>query len=326
MPFTTDGLISSDTTLALERIRNGGLVAIPTETVYGLAADAGQPGAVARIYAIKARPVHHPLIVHLAGVESVDGWVGEFGESAALLAAACWPGPLTMLLPRGPLCSLQVTGGRDTVGIRVPSHPLTLDLLARFGGGLAAPSANRFGKVSPTTAMHVQHDLAGLLDPSRDMILDGGACEIGVESTIVDLTVEPPQVLRAGAISAEEISRLLSVPTAPASGPSRTSGMLASHYAPDCPVLLADDGVEAEAIAAVRRSRGERVGVLDRSDDLVLAAQLLYSDLRAADEGHLDALVVVMPPPSGIGHAVRDRLTKAASRGGPDPDGPNRAG
>jgi L-threonylcarbamoyladenylate synthase len=326
MPFPTDGLISSDVELALERIRNGGLVAIPTETVYGLAADAEQPDAVARIYTIKGRPVHHPLIVHVAGVEFVDGWVGEFSESAGRLATVCWPGPLTMLLPRGPRCPIEVTGGRSTVGIRVPSHPLTLDLLARLGGGLAAPSANRFGKVSPTTAQHVQHDLAGLLEPGRDLILDGGACEIGVESTIVDLTVDPPQVLRAGAISAEQIGRLLSIPTAPASGPSRTSGMMLSHYAPDCRVLLVDDGVEAEAIAAILRSRGERVGVLDRSDDLVLAAQLLYSDLRAADEGHLDALVVVMPPPRGIGHAVRDRLTKAASRGGPAPDEPNPVG
>ena len=326
MPFPTDGLISSDAELALERLRNGGLVAIPTETVYGLAADAEQPDAVARIYAIKGRPLHHPLIVHVAGADSVDGWVAEFSEPARKLAAACWPGPLTMLLPRGPRCSVQVTGGKTTVGVRVPSHPLTLELLARFGGGLAAPSANRFGKVSPTTAQHVHHDLAGLLEPGRDLILDGGACEIGVESTIVDLTVEPPQVLRAGAITATEIGRLLSVPTAPASGPSRASGMMVSHYAPECAVLLAENRVEAEAIAAGRRSRGERVGVLDRGDDLVIAAQLLYSDLRAADESHLDAVVVVMPPPHGIGHAVRDRLTKAASRAVPAPGDPNPAG
>jgi L-threonylcarbamoyladenylate synthase len=314
MPSPADDLISTDVELALARLRRGGLVAIPTETVYGLAADAEQPDAVARVYATKGRPADHPLIVHIAELEAIDGWAADLPDHAVRLGQACWPGPLTLLLDRGPRVIDAVTGGRRTVGLRVPSHPLTQALLAAHGGGLAAPSANRYGKVSPTTAQHVLADLAGHLDPERDLILDGGPCRIGVESTIVDLTVEPPQILRAGAISIDDIERLLSGEIAGASGPSRAAGMLASHYAPDCEVVLADDRIEAEAVAAIRRSGGGRVGVLDRTDDLVLAAQLLYSDLRAADHGRLETLVVVMPPAEGIGHAIRDRLLKAADR------------
>ena len=314
MPSPADHLISTDIELALDRLRRGGLVAIPTETVYGLAADAEQPDAVARVYAMKGRPTDHPLIVHLAGIDTIDGWAAELSGAAMRLAEACWPGPLTMLLPRGRRVSDAVTGGRRSVGLRVPSHQLTQALLAAHGGGLAAPSANRYGKVSPTTAQHVLNDLAPHLDPGRDLILDGGACQIGVESTIVDLTVDPPQILRAGAISIDDVERLLSGTVAGPTGPSRASGMLASHYAPECEVVLAEDHVEAEAIAAIRRSRGERAGVLDRTDDLVVAAQLLYSDLRAADQGELDVIVVVLPPAEGIGYAIRDRLVKAAAR------------
>jgi L-threonylcarbamoyladenylate synthase len=314
MPSRADDLISTDLDLALDRLRHGGLVAIPTETVYGLAADAERPEAVARVYEAKGRPSNHPLIVHLADLAAIEGWVADVPEPAVRLAGACWPGPLTMLLRRGPRASDSVTGGRHTVGVRVPSHPMTQTLLAAHGGGLAAPSANRYGKVSPTTARHVLDDLAAHLDPARDLILDGGPCRIGVESTIVDLTVDPPQILRAGSISIDAIERLLNGVVTGASGPSRAAGMLVSHYAPACGVILADDEVEAEAIAAIRRSGGERVGVLDRTDDLVLAAQLLYSDLRAADQAALDTLVVVLPPPEGIGHALRDRLAKSAAR------------
>jgi L-threonylcarbamoyladenylate synthase len=314
MPPPADGLISTDIDLALQRIRNGGLVAIPTETVYGLAADAEQPEAVARVFAVKGRPTDHPLIVHLASGELIGGWAEELSDSAVRLAEACWPGPLTMLLQRGPRVIDAITGGRDTVGLRVPSHAVTLELLTRHGGGLAAPSANRYGKVSPTTAQHVLDDLADHLDPERDLILDGGPCRIGVESTIVDLTVEPLQVLRAGAISVEDIERLTSRSIGAALGPSRAAGMTTSHYAPRCEVVLADDPTEAETLAAIRRSQGQRVGLLDRTDDLVAAAQQLYSDLRAADDAELDTLVVVLPPAEGIGHALRDRLGKAAAR------------
>lgn len=311
-------LISTDVALAVERLRAGGLVAIPTETVYGLAADARSPAAVARIFEAKGRPRNHPLIVHLtAGAQPDDwvggGWVGSVPDGALRLAAACWPGPLTMVLPRGPLVIDAVTGGRSSVGVRVPAHPVTRDLLARFGGALAAPSANRFGRVSPTTARHVVDDLGPHLDPATDLVLDGGPCEVGVESTIVDLTAVPPQVLRAGAITDDEIERLLAAPVAAASGPSRAAGMLASHYAPACRVLPAADLDEAARLLAESRAAGERSRVLDRTADLVVFAQRLYSDLRAADADGLDSIVVVAPPPSGLGHAIRDRLAKASA-------------
>lgn len=315
MPSPAEPLVTTDVSVALERLRSGGLVAIPTETVYGLAADAENPGAVARVYAVKGRPTGHPLIVHLAGPERLDGWAANVGDEARTLAATCWPGPLTMLLDRGARVGDWVTGGRTSVGIRCPAHPLTLELLDRFDGGLAAPSANRFGKVSPTTAQHVLDDLGELLEPGRDVILDGGPCRVGVESTIVDLTVSPPQILRAGAIDRDEIVRLLDQHVDEGSGPSRASGMLAAHYQPDCRVVPVESQVEAHRVANAARSAGRRVGLLDRTDDDVTAAQLLYRDLREADRQGLDTLVVVLPPPRGIGLAIRDRLTKAAAGG-----------
>jgi len=320
--------VTRDVDRAVALLQAGGLVAIPTETVYGLAADAEQPAAVRRIFAAKGRPGDHPVIVHLAGIEHVDGWIadgrGSVRAQVELLAAACWPGPLTVLVPRGRRVVDEVTGGRPTVGLRVPAHPMTLSLLGRLGGGVAAPSANRFGKVSPTTAAHVLDDLRGILDPRRDAVLDGGACPVGVESTIVDLTTSPPQVLRAGAIETSDIERILAEPVAGATGPSRTSGMLASHYAPDCEVVPADDAAAAERAADAHRASGEAVRVLDRTRDLVVAARELYADLRAADADGLDALVVVLPPAAGLGHALRDRLLKAAAASRPAP--PSRAG
>lgn len=313
MPSPADRLLSTDLDAALGCLRAGGLVAIPTETVYGLAADAERPDAVARIYEVKGRPVDHPLIVHVAGLDHLGGWVAELPPAARILGETCWPGPLTMLLPRGPRAGDHVTAGLETVGVRSPAHPLTGELLVRFGGGLAAPSANRFGKVSPTSAEHVLDDLGELLDPDRDLVLDGGPCTVGVESTIVDLTSDPPQILRAGAISADEITRLLETPLAPASGPSRTSGMLAAHYQPDCRVVLADTRDAADALAHRARGDGRRVDVLDRSGDLVESARRLYADLRRADRDGLDELVVVLPPPTGLGLAIRDRLRKAAA-------------
>ena len=306
-------LVTTDIGEAVDALTAGGLVAIPTETVYGLAAIADRPEAVRRIYATKGRPSDHPLIVHLASAAALDGWVSDVPAAATTLADACWPGPLTMLLPRGPRTGDWITGGRATVGVRVPAHPLTLAVLERLDNGVAAPSANRFGKVSPTTAQHVLDDLGHLLDPDRDRILDGGACQVGVESTIVDLTTDPPQLLRAGAIDADTVDRLLDTVVAAASGPSRAAGMLDSHYAPDCRVVLAESTEELERSAARARAAGARVTVLDRTDDLVAAAQLLYDDLRRADRSGTDVLVVRMPPAAGLGHAIRDRLTKAAA-------------
>jgi L-threonylcarbamoyladenylate synthase len=197
-----------------------------------------------------------------------------------------------------------VTGGLDTVGVRMPAHSLTLDLLSRFGGGLAAPSANRFGRVSPTTANHVRADLGD----DVDLILDGGPCPIGVESTIVDCTVEPPQVLRPGAISAEDIAVLLNEPVAPASGVSRAPGMLESHYAPRCRVVLVGSSNEATAVLGAQRD----AEILDEPN-LVRYAQTLYSRLRDADARGVSTVIAVLPPATGLGHAIRDRLTKAAA-------------
>ena len=306
-------MISDDVDLAVERLRRGGVVAMPTETVYGLAADATDADAVSRIFAIKDRPADHPLIVHLAAASDVPSWASAVPESAGRLADSCWPGPLTMLLQRRTGVDEIVTGGRPTIGLRVPSHRVAQQLLGRFGSGLAAPSANRFGRVSPTTAEHVLADIGDRLDPARDLILDGGASSVGVESTIVDLTVSPPQILRAGAISRDDLNRILHRDVSDAAGPSRASGMLASHYAPDCEIVPAADPQTAEQLATERRVDGRRVGVLDRTDDLVVAAQRLYADLRAADDGGLDVLVVVLPPATGIGHAIRDRIMKAAA-------------
>jgi L-threonylcarbamoyladenylate synthase len=290
---------------ALEVLRNGGLVGIPTETVYGLAGDASDSAAVRRIFAAKGRPADHPLIVHLARPEQLADWAADVPPAAARLADTCWPGPLTLLVPKAPHVLSVVTGGLRSVGVRVPAHPLTTQLLTRFGGGLAAPSANRFGKVSPTTAAHVADDLGDLVD----YVLDGGPCPVGVESTIVDCTVAPPQILRPGGIGTEEIAALLGGDLAAAGGPSRAPGMLASHYAPSAQVVLVNDAAEALQVASGRSD----AWILDRSDDLVAYARSLYADLRIADERGVEVIVAVLPPAHGLGHAIRDRLMKAAA-------------
>lgn len=304
-------MISIDVELAARVIEAGGLVAIPTETVYGLAADATNVGAVRRIFAAKGRPGSHPLIVHLASADQLPSWASKVPPAAQLLADAAWPGPLTVIVPRAPHVLDDVTGGRNTVALRVPAHPMTAALLRRVGGGvgLAAPSANRFGSVSPTSAAHVLHDLGTYLEPGRDLILDGGPCVIGVESTIVDCATDPPQILRAGGIPTEDIVRLLDGNVAAASGPSRASGMLDSHYAPGCAVRLVDTHDEAVALAAGTPNSE----ILDVTHDLVVYARELFGRLRDADERGVGTVIAVLPPPVGLGHAIRDRLTKAAA-------------
>ncbi len=290
---------------ALEVLRNGGLVAIPTETVYGLAADAANARAVARVFEVKGRPADHPLIVHVAAPEQLVDWARDITPQAARLAATSWPGPLTLLVRKADHVLSVVTGGRDTVGVRVPAHPLTTELLTRFGGGLAAPSANVFGRVSPTTAEHVRADLGDLVD----YVLDGGPCQVGVESTIVDCTVDPPQILRPGAISAEDITQLLGAKLAMVDGPSRAPGMLAAHYSPRARVLLADSRAAADVVATDNAGSW----VLDHGDDLATYARSLYADLRAADARGVQVVVAVLPVAAGLGYAVRDRLIKAAA-------------
>jgi L-threonylcarbamoyladenylate synthase len=308
----TGDLVTRDVSRAVACLTRGGLVAIPTETVYGLGADADDAGAVARIFAVKGRPVDHPLIVHVSGADELGEWATHVPAAAELLAGTCWPGPLTLLVPRAERVLDAVTGGRDSVGLRAPAHPLTRELLSRAGRAIAAPSANPFGRVSPTTAAHVLSDLGDLLDPATDVILDGGPSPIGVESTIVDCTTEPPQLLRPGGIPREDIERLLDVGLAPAAGPGRAPGMLATHYSPAATVVLADDRGRADELIAGFAADGLRTRVLDFGDDLVAYARGLYQSLRDADAAGADRVVAVLPPPRGLGHAIRDRLQKAA--------------
>lgn len=305
-------MLTTDVDRAAAALRQGALVALPTETVYGLGAAAEDEAAVRRIFEVKGRPVGHPLIVHVR-LDDVASWVADVPPAASALAAACWPGPLTLLLHRSARASDAVTGGRDTVGLRVPAHPVAQQLLERVGTGIAAPSANRFGRVSPTTAQHVLDDLGPFLDPARDVVLDGGPSPVGVESTIVDGTTDPPQLLRPGAIPTEDIERILDGSLSAATGEMRAAGMLAAHYAPRAEVVLVADPCAAEAQAIDLTAAGRRVSVLDLADDLVAYAHGLYARLRQADADGDDVVVAVLPPPVGLGHAIRDRLTKAAA-------------
>jgi L-threonylcarbamoyladenylate synthase len=303
---------------AVEVLRDGGLVAFPTETVYGLGADATNPTAVRRIYDVKGRPADHPLIVHLATVEELDRWAADVPTAGRALAHACWPGPLTLLLPRHPDVSDVVTGGRGTIGLRVPAHPLALELLRAFGGGIAAPSANRFGRVSPTTADHVRADLGD----DVDLILDGGPSRVGVESTIVDVTLDPPVVLRPGGVPVEVIEAIIGgeVRTG-AAGPRRAPGMLASHYAPAASIEIIEDATAAWGRAEELATSGRLAEVLDPGPDVARFAHGLYGWLRDADDRGVEVLIVVPPPDVGLGWAIRDRLRKAsAPRPGTDDD------
>ena len=284
-------------------------MAFPTETVYGLGADASSPMALRRLYAVKGRPARHPVIVHLAAADSVDEWAIDVPEAARVLASAFWPGPLTMVLRHSARVLDEVTGGRDTVGLRVPAAPIALELLAAFGGGLAAPSANRFGHVSPTTAEAVRAELGA----DVDAVIDGGPCVVGVESTIVELVGAEPVLLRPGGVSVEQLESVLGTAVVTADvGPSRAPGMLPSHYAPKALVEI----VEADAVdarAAELRASGQTVVTLLPSGDLDDDARRLYARLRSADDAGADIVLAVLPPDVGIGSAIRDRLKKAAA-------------
>lgn len=314
-----------DVETAASLLRAGALVAIPTETVYGLGADAEQPAAVARIFAAKGRPSSHPLIVHLPSADALDeGWAAEVPPAARRLADVLWPGPLTLILRRGPRALDAVTGGLSTVGLRVPAHPLARALLERFGGGIAAPSANRFGSVSPTTAEHVHRDLGDRIDA----VLDGGPCEIGIESTIVDVSTGVPRILRPGAITREMLEEILGAPVLAAGEDApRAPGMLASHYAPRAKVhAVAGDELEARARALV--AQHGRIALLAPRElaiampglevievpaDPAERARTLYASLRAIDERGLEHAIVVLPEERGLGVAIADRLKKAGA-------------
>jgi len=300
-------------------LMNGGLVAFPTETVYGLGADACNADAVARIYSVKGRPADHPLIVHVPTMDALGDWAVDVPAYAIALARDYWPGPMTLVITRSELARDFITGGQDTVGIRVPNHPVALGLLeafARIGGkGVAAPSANRFGNVSPTTAQAVSDELIDHLGMS-DVILDGGSCVVGVESTIVDCTGDVPKILRPGAITEEMIehstgSKVIGVVEMPE---IRVSGSLDSHYAPLATVVLDQTPMPGHgfiAMAGIMASHGViRLAAPQTHEDF---ARVLYSSLRTADEMGLKIVVVEQPQGQGIAVAIRDRLKRASS-------------
>jgi len=307
---------------AAELLRQGKLVAIPTETVYGLGADASNPEAVVKIFAAKGRPADHPLIVHLAYAAQMRDWASEVTDAALALAQAFWPGPLTLILPKKASVPLQVTGGQETIALRVPAHPAALWLLRSFGGGIAAPSANRFGRISPTLASHVAEELGDAVD----CILDGGPCKVGVESTILDLTDHQPTILRPGRITRSQLETALQADVALKSQHKiRAPGMLAAHYAPQTPALLCDRALlidEFDRLCA----QGRTVGVLSFSTGLAawpcehkrhLPAKPedyesgLYHALRELDKLPLDTILVERPPLDDAWLAVNDRLSKA---------------
>jgi L-threonylcarbamoyladenylate synthase len=312
---TTDTIIS-----AAKALRAGALVGIPTETVYGLAADATNAEAVARIYSVKGRPVGHPLIVHIPSLDLLGDWAAEIPNYAIALARDFWPGPMTLILRRSELAMDFVTGGQDTVGVRVPAHPLALALLTAFntlgGKGLAAPSANRFGQVSPTSAEAVEEEIGEYLEPGRDLILDGGISMVGVESTIIDCTGDIPRILRPGAITAEmiEASTGLAVDWTPVDELIRVSGSLDSHYSPKAKVVLdaiAEPGEGFIAFASITTPRGAiRLAAPATVEQY---ARDLYAALRAADAKGLSTVAVLQPEGEGLAAAIRDRLKRAAN-------------
>ena len=310
---------------AADMLRAGELVVFPTETVYGLGADASNPLAIAKIFAVKGRPADHPLIVHLPDASHLDRWALDIPEAAHELAIAFWPGPLTLILKRQSSVSDAVTGGQDTVGLRVPNHPLALQLLREFKGGVAAPSANRFGHISPTTAAHVREEFGDAVA----MILDGGPCAVGIESTILDLSGSEPRILRPGMLDTEAIGAVLGrcpefggQPNAP-----RVSGSLEAHYAPRTPLqLIAAADLEEAARQAL--DAGRRIAVLAAqpvarshenlawcpvSADPTQFAHDLYARLRELDAMGCDLILVAAPPADEAWRAVTDRLRRAAA-------------
>lgn len=326
---------NEDIVLAAAILQRGGVVAFPTETVYGLGADALNSAAVERIFTIKGRPTHHPLIVHLADAAQLQHWARDVPDLAYELAAQFWPGPLTLILKRAARVPDNVTGGQDTLGLRVPDHPVALELLRKFGGGIAAPSANRFGCVSPTTQEHVRAELGNAVD----MILDGGPCQVGLESTIVSLVGERPVILRPGGISRAVLEAALGMSVDMHDGAEavpRAPGMLERHYAPRTPLSI----VPAERLfneVSAMIVFGRRVGILELQREPsklpylergvfrfsmpntpVEYAQRLYAMLRQADAAQLDQLIVEQVPASEAWCAVSDRLRRATCAHSPD--------
>ena len=301
---------------AAEDLKAGALVAFPTETVYGLGADATNAEAVARIYQVKGRPADHPLIVHLADMQDISDWAAEIPDYAIKLARAFWPGPMTLILPRTELAEDFITGGQETVGLRVPNHTLALALLSEFkklgGKGLAAPSANRFGQVSPTTALAVQEELGEYLD-EKDLILDGGPSSVGVESTIIDCTGKAPRILRPGAITIEMIESTTGLQLEDREDEIRVSGSLEQHYAPLAQIVLDGHPRPGDGYIALKSYPTPEGAIrLAAPTDNEEFARLIYGALREADSQEIDVVVVVQPEGADIAIAIRDRLKRAS--------------
>ena len=303
-------------------LQAGHLVAFPTETVYGLGADARNADAVKRIYQVKGRPADHPLIVHISSINQVEKWAAEVPDYAIALARKFWPGPMTLIFKRSEIADDFITGGQDTVGLRIPSDPLALALIAEFerisDSAIAAPSANRFGHVSPTTAQAVSSELRDYL-AEDDLILDGGACTVGVESTIIDCTGNNPRILRPGAITEEMIIEVTGMELASEvnnnkSSGIRVSGSLENHYSPQAIVLLDQSPITGQGfIALAEVQTPEGVIRLASPKDNEEFAHVLYQSLRAADEKGLQKVVVIQPQGNGIAIAIRDRIIRASN-------------
>jgi L-threonylcarbamoyladenylate synthase len=304
---------------AAQSLIAGHLVAFPTETVYGLGADATNETAIAKIYKAKGRPADHPLIVHIASIDAIAQWAQDISEYAINLARDFWPGPMTLVFNRSDLAKDFITGNQNTVGLRVPNQSIALALLKEFeslgGKGIAAPSANRFGAVSPTTAQAVKDELENYLDQSNDIILDGGPCQVGVESTIIDCTAQTPQILRLGAITKEMIQEstgLLVIDEAQTD--IRVSGSLESHYSPNAKVVLDAYPTVGEGFIAIDSIQTPPGAIrLAAPSSIEGFARDLYSALRFADAQGLTKVCVIQPEGPGLAAAIRDRLKRAAT-------------
>lgn len=306
---------------AAEMLKQGRLVAFPTETVYGLGADAANPEAIRRIFTAKGRPAEHPLIVHIENIEQLNDWAIQIPESAIRLAERFWPGPLAIILKKKPEVPPEVTGGQNTVGLRIPGNPVALKLLKAFAGGIAAPSANRFKHISPTLASHVLEELGGRVD----LILDGGACSVGVESTIIDLSGCEPCLLRPGHISVAELEAVLQVKvTIPGYSDTRAPGMMAVHYAPvtqswlcpgdRLPAILAGLSEQSKKVGLIKyqyQAELTQIHTIQMPEQAEFYAQSLYASLRQLDRLNLDLILVEQPPISDAWRAINDRLEKA---------------
>jgi L-threonylcarbamoyladenylate synthase len=305
---------------AAQALIEGHLVAFPTETVYGLGADATNEKAVSRIYSVKGRPANHPLIVHISSINKLDQWATDIPDYAIKLAREFWPGPMTLILPRTDLAKNFITAGQNNVGLRVPDQPIALALIKKFeelgGQGIAAPSANRFGAVSPTTAQAVGEELSDYLD-SGDLVLDGGQCSVGIESTIIDCTGVEPRVLRPGAITQEMIEESLQKKAENKEEISETKapGLMDSHYAPKAIISLNSIASPGDGFLALSEFQTPKGAIrLASPGSLEQYARDLYSALRSADQQGLKRVAVLLPEGVGLAAAIRDRLTKAANR------------